>query len=111
VKGEWDSARDAGRDVDPLCCGSCYTETVISFRLVGEQTLVSIQVYKDLGMGLHPGDAKWLALTKGTLLARPMEDLLRMRREYEVMHEEEVRGEAGQAQEGQEQEVHGQEAA
>ncbi|KAK3904270.1 hypothetical protein C8A05DRAFT_31951 [Staphylotrichum tortipilum] len=87
VKGDWDSARDAGKDVEPLCCSKCYTETVLSFKLRGDQTLVSIQVYKNLGRGLHPGDPKWLALTKGIMVGRPKEDFLRMRREYEAMCE------------------------
>ncbi len=82
VKEEWDSARDAGKEIEPLCCSKCYTETMVSISLAGDETLVRIQVYKDLGMGLHPGDGKWLALTKGLLVGRPKEDFLRMRSEY-----------------------------
>ncbi|KAL2133279.1 hypothetical protein VTI74DRAFT_2622 [Chaetomium olivicolor] len=105
VKEDWDSERDKERDIEPLCCGKCYTDTVIVCKLIGSKTLVDVLVYKDLGKGKHPSDEKWLAAAKGAEVKREAADFLRMRRAYEAAHEESLKEkqEAGDVANGPEE--------
>lgn len=88
VEGRWESETSAEGDGEAVYCGKCCTETVLTCKLARGKTLVSIQVYKDVGQGLHPADPKWQALVGGGEVKRDPADFLRMRREYEAMHEQ-----------------------
>ncbi|KAK4172218.1 hypothetical protein QBC36DRAFT_338396 [Triangularia setosa] len=85
-KHEWKSEEQVENDIEGLFCGKCYTETVMRIRMIREKTLVSVQVYKDLGWGLHPGDGKWLSLVRSDVrVTRDKSDFLRIRKAFEVV--------------------------
>ncbi|KAK0668221.1 hypothetical protein QBC41DRAFT_127281 [Cercophora samala] len=83
-KHEWKSEEQEDEDIEGLFCKRCYTETVMRIRLIGQKTLVNVQVYKDLGEGLHPGDQKWLSLVRPDItVARDTGDFMRIRKAFE----------------------------
>jgi hypothetical protein len=95
VEGRWESEGSEEGDGELVVCGKCWTETVVTFKLVRGQTLVNVQVYKDVGTGQSPQDEKWMALVgDGVEVRRSPEDVMGMRREFEAMYE---RGQAAES--------------
>ncbi|KAK4658262.1 hypothetical protein QC762_100540 [Podospora pseudocomata] len=87
-KHEWKSEEEE-KKIEGLFCGKCYTETVMRIRLIGDKTLVSVQVYKDLGEGLHPGDGKWLSLVRPDVaIQRDKSDFMRIPKAFETVLED-----------------------
>ncbi len=78
TKEEWRSENEE-KEIEPSVCTKCYTDLYLRFQLKGNVVLVSIQVYKDLGQGMHPADGKWLAVARGVDLVRDSSDAGRMR--------------------------------
>ena len=88
VEGRWESETSVEGDGEAVYCGKCFTETALTCKLARSKTLVSIQVYKDVGQGLHPADPKWQALVGAWKVKRDPADFLWTRRETEAIHEQ-----------------------
>ena len=85
VEGRWESETSVEGDGEAVYCGKCFTETALTCKLVRSKTLVSIQVYKDVGQGLRPADPKWQALVGAWKVKRDPADFLWTRRETEAI--------------------------
>jgi hypothetical protein len=80
-KGEWRSDGEE-QEMEGTSCAKCYTDVGLRFSLMGDgMVIVGVQVHKDLGRGMHPGEEKWLCLTRGeeVTVQREESDFGRMR--------------------------------
>jgi len=84
-KGEWRSEK--ADEVEPMYCDRCYTDTHLSFNMIGKVVIVSVKVYKNVGEGMYPGDLKWLSLTRGVDVRRGEAEVGRMRKAFADVEE------------------------
>jgi hypothetical protein len=82
IREEWRSevVRQPG---EAMACGMCFTDFGVGFELAKKEVLVTVKVWKDLGVVDGMGGDKWEALRGGRAVKREEGDFGRVRRIYE----------------------------